>query len=107
MSYSDASYTETLVTTLYLYYQPVTPYTVSSKEKFAGDNPQYKYLRYGVTPLYLFDLNLLELVVDTDPTIDATQHGSITISYTRFTGQGATYTVPVIVEIRSCPAYMK
>jgi hypothetical protein len=83
-------------------YEPVTPYRIPFDNPKAHLSPYYQY-----EDQYLYDLNLLEKWVETDKTIKSYQYGTIVVSYTRFTGDHAEYSIPVVVEIRDCPSYYK
>jgi hypothetical protein len=87
-------------------YTPISPFFVPQSQ-IDSYLSRYIYKTARNKEYQIFDKSILQLVLNNDPTITDTRHGSITVSYTRFTGQGAAYTIPVIVEIRNCPAYMK
>jgi hypothetical protein len=94
-----------------LNYVPITPYKISV---FTEDNlrnylPQEYYIVDADGNDYcLYDYGLLERISDSDPSIDAQYQAGLNITYTRsFDGKTYTHTVPVSIDQRSCPAYMK
>jgi hypothetical protein len=93
-----------------LNYVPITPYKISV---FTEDNlrnylPQEYYIADADGNDYcLYDYGLLERISDSDPSIDAQYQAGLNITYTRsFDGKTYTHTVPVLIDQRSCPAYM-
>jgi hypothetical protein len=95
---------------LYFFYTPITPYIIreASLDNIRQYLPQYYTAWATVYTYYLYDLDLLDRYSDTDPVIDAKYQAALNITYTRdFDGKTYTHTVPVSIEERSCPAYMK
>jgi hypothetical protein len=103
---------------LYLRYVPVTPYIVPGDPRsylpaaYAVTNPNPGFTLLNNPPAwYIFDLGdsrAAEYLNDTDPAVDARHQAALNITYTRaLDGKTYTYSVPVFVDERSCPAYMK
>jgi hypothetical protein len=92
-------------------YVPVTPYKITTPtlDNIRNYLPQEYYITDAYHNTYcLYDLGLLERFSDTDPAVDASYQGGLNITYTRaFDGKTYTRTVPVSIDERSCPAYMK
>lgn len=84
-------------------------YTLCTPYKIPRQNfKNYLPASYQQAGGYLYDTGLFDSAADDDPTIDSRYTGTIEISY-RQAARGITkiYSIPVAIEIRSCPAYMK
>jgi hypothetical protein len=94
-----------------LSYIAITPYKINvpTLESIQSYLPQYYITDPNSGKTYcVYDLSLLDRFSDTDPAIDARYQGGLNITYTRtFDGKTYTQTVPVTIDQRSCPAYMK
>jgi hypothetical protein len=102
-------------------YVPVTPYIVYDLDvnnvlNILNQNYHISYL-YGfigissLTYTYtgsLYDTGLLEYFIDNNPAIDTRYQAALNVTYTRaLDGKSYSYVVPVYIEERSCPAYLK